>query len=49
MDYTLACRTTIFAAIGPDSATELGGCRVPEPISVINIHSTAAHPQPCPG
>ena len=29
MAYDLACHTTIFAAIGPDSATELGGCPHP--------------------
>ena len=41
MAYTLACRTTIFAAIGPDSATELGTCPHPAPVSVIHIHGTA--------
>jgi polyhydroxybutyrate depolymerase len=41
MAYTLACRTSIFAAIGPDSATELGGCPSPAPVSVIAIHGTA--------
>jgi polyhydroxybutyrate depolymerase len=41
MAYTLACHTTIFAAIGPDSATELGGCPAPAPVSVIHIHGTA--------
>ena len=41
MDYTLACHTTIFAAIGPDSATELGPCPAPKPISIIHIHGTA--------
>jgi polyhydroxybutyrate depolymerase len=41
MAYTLACHTTIFAAIGPDSATELGSCRAPARISVIHIHGTA--------
>ncbi len=41
MAYTLACRTTIFAAIGPDSATELGSCPAPAPLSVIHIHGTA--------
>jgi polyhydroxybutyrate depolymerase len=38
MAYTLACHTTIFATIGPDSATELGSCPAPAPISVIHIH-----------
>jgi polyhydroxybutyrate depolymerase len=41
MAYTLACRTAVFAAIGPDSATELGGCPSPHPLSVIHIHGTA--------
>jgi polyhydroxybutyrate depolymerase len=41
MAYTLACRTSIFAAIGPDSATELGSCPKPAPVSVIAIHGTA--------
>jgi polyhydroxybutyrate depolymerase len=41
MSYTLACRTSIFAAIGPDSATELGTCPDPARVSVIGIHGTA--------
>jgi polyhydroxybutyrate depolymerase len=41
MAYTLACHTAIFAAIGPDSATELGGCPSPSRVSVIDIHGTA--------
>jgi polyhydroxybutyrate depolymerase len=41
MAYDLACHTEIFAAIGPDSATLLGTCRNPPPISVIAIHGTA--------
>lgn len=41
MAYTLACRTTLFAAIGPDSATQLGPCEHPTPLSVIHIHGTA--------
>jgi polyhydroxybutyrate depolymerase len=41
MAYTLACQTTVFAAIGPDSATELGRCPAPAPVSVIAIHGTA--------
>lgn len=41
MAYTLACHTTIFAAIGPDSATELGDCPSPSPVSIIHIHGTA--------
>jgi len=41
MAYRLACETTVFAAIGPDSATMLGPCVSPAPISVIHIHGTA--------
>jgi polyhydroxybutyrate depolymerase len=41
MAYTLACRTDLFAAIGPDSATQLDGCASPRPISVLHIHGTA--------
>ncbi len=41
MDYALACRTRVFAAIGPDSATELGSCPHPARVSVIHIHGTA--------
>jgi len=41
MSYDLACHTTIFAAIGPDSATQLGTCPAPAPVSVIAIHGTA--------
>ena len=49
MAYTLACHTAIFAAIGPDSATELGSCPAPHPLSVIHIHGTARHAHPLPG
>ncbi|WP_246577384.1 extracellular catalytic domain type 1 short-chain-length polyhydroxyalkanoate depolymerase [Actinospica durhamensis] len=41
MAYRLACSTTLFAAVGPDSATELGSCDAPAPLSVIHIHGTA--------
>ena len=41
MAYDLACHTTVFAAIGPDSATQLGDCPDPAPASVIAIHGTA--------
>ena len=41
MAYDLACHTKVFAAIGADSATELGGCPDPVPISVIAVHGTA--------
>ncbi len=39
--YRLACDTSVFAAIGPDSATLLGTCPHPSPVSVIHIHGTA--------
>ncbi|OLB77965.1 MAG: polyhydroxybutyrate depolymerase [Actinobacteria bacterium 13_2_20CM_2_71_6] len=39
--YRLACDTDLFAAIGPDSATLLGTCPSPKPVSVIHIHGTA--------
>jgi polyhydroxybutyrate depolymerase len=41
MAYRLACDTTIFAAIGPDSTNELNDCPSPAPTSVIHIHGTA--------
>ena len=49
MAYALACRTSIFAAIGPDSATELGSCPSPAPVSVIAIHGTADRNSPYNG
>jgi polyhydroxybutyrate depolymerase len=39
--YALACHTTIFAAIGPDSATQLSSCPRPARVSVLHIHGTA--------
>jgi len=41
MAYRLACTTTVFAAIGPDSATMLGACPHPAPLSIVHIHGTA--------
>jgi polyhydroxybutyrate depolymerase len=41
MSYALACGTDVFAAIGPDSATQLDPCASPRPTSVIAIHGTA--------
>jgi polyhydroxybutyrate depolymerase len=41
MSYALACNTSIFAAIGPDSATMVAPCPAPHPTSVIHIHGTA--------
>jgi polyhydroxybutyrate depolymerase len=49
LSYRLACDTTVFAAIGPDSATLLGPCPSPAPISVIHIHGTADHNIPYDG
>jgi polyhydroxybutyrate depolymerase len=47
--YRLACDTTLFAAIGPDSATLLGACPSPAPLSVIHIHGTADQSIPYDG
>jgi polyhydroxybutyrate depolymerase len=41
MSYTLACNTTLFAAIGPVAGTQLDPCRSPRPVSVMAIHGTA--------
>jgi polyhydroxybutyrate depolymerase len=41
MSYTLACDTTLFAAIGPVSGTQFDPCRSPHPASVMAIHGTA--------
>jgi polyhydroxybutyrate depolymerase len=41
MSYTLACNTGVFAAIGPDSATQLDPCPSPHPTSVMHIHGNA--------
>ncbi|MBV8860856.1 MAG: polyhydroxybutyrate depolymerase, partial [Mycobacterium sp.] len=38
MSYALACNTGIFAAIGPDAATQPDACTAPHPTSVIHIH-----------
>ena len=40
MAYKLACNTAIFAAIGPDAATQLEACPAPRPTSVLHIHGT---------
>lgn len=40
MSYTLAGDTGVFAAIGPDSATQLDPCPSPHPTSVMHIHGT---------
>jgi polyhydroxybutyrate depolymerase len=47
--YRLACATTTFAAIGPASATMLGPCASPAPISVIHLHGTADQTIPYTG
>ena len=41
MAYKLACTTAVFAAIGPDAATQLDACTAPSPTSVLHIHGTA--------
>jgi polyhydroxybutyrate depolymerase len=41
MSYTLACNSNLFAAVGPDSATQLDPCLAPHPTSVIHIHGTS--------
>ncbi len=41
MSYRLACETSLFAAIGPDSATQLVRCAGARPTSVIAIHGLA--------
>ena len=43
LTYRLACETDLFAAIGPDSATMLGACAAPSPVSVIHVHGSADH------
>ena len=43
MSYALACNTAVFAAIGPDAATQLDPCSAPRPTSVIHIHGTDDH------
>jgi polyhydroxybutyrate depolymerase len=49
MDYTLACDTSIFAAIGPVSGTQLDPCHAPHPTSVMHIHGTKDPLVPYPG
>jgi polyhydroxybutyrate depolymerase len=39
--YTLACRTSLFAAIGAVAATHVGSCDDPRPTPVMHIHGTA--------
>lgn len=41
MSYTLACDTTLFAAIGPVSGTQFDPCKSAHPASVMAIHGTA--------
>lgn len=41
MSYRLACSTHLLAAIAPDSATLLGPCPAPDPVSVLHIHGDA--------
>ena len=49
MAYRLACDTSVFAAIGPDSTTLLGDCPAPDPVSVIHIHGLADSSVPFDG
>lgn len=39
--YALACRTSLFAAIGVVSGTQVGTCEEPRPTSVIQVHGLA--------
>lgn len=39
--YALACRTSLFAAIGVVAGTQVGGCEEPRPTSVIHVHGLA--------
>jgi polyhydroxybutyrate depolymerase len=39
--YALACRTSLFAAIGVVAGTQVGGCEDPRPTSVIHVHGMA--------
>jgi polyhydroxybutyrate depolymerase len=41
MSYTLACNSDMFAAIGPDAATQLDACASPRPTSVMHLHGTS--------
>lgn len=41
MAYALACNTDLFAAIGPDAATQLDPCPSPRLTSVVHVHGTA--------
>lgn len=49
MTYRLACDTTLFAAIGPVAATQLGDCPNPAPISIMHVHGTADTTVPLDG
>jgi polyhydroxybutyrate depolymerase len=49
LTYRLACDNRIWAAIGPDSATMLGPCPAPAPLSIIHIHGTADQTIPFAG
>ncbi|GAB3594641.1 PHB depolymerase family esterase [Angustibacter peucedani] len=39
--HRIGCDSTVFAAIGPDSATLLGSCPHAAPLSVISVHGLA--------
>ncbi|MGW6729039.1 extracellular catalytic domain type 1 short-chain-length polyhydroxyalkanoate depolymerase [Nocardia sp. NPDC055029] len=40
MAYSMACRTSIAAAVGAVAGTQLGDCPHPSPTSVIHLHGT---------
>ncbi|MGW6421287.1 extracellular catalytic domain type 1 short-chain-length polyhydroxyalkanoate depolymerase [Nocardia sp. NPDC055053] len=40
MAYSMACRTSIAAAVGAVAGTQLGDCPHPSPTSVIHVHGT---------
>ena len=39
--YALACRTSLFAAIGVVAGTQVGQCDEPRPTSVMHVHGLA--------
>lgn len=39
--YELACRTSLFAAIGVVAGTQVGGCDTPRPTPVMHVHGLA--------
>ena len=39
--YALACRTSLFAAIGAVATTQIGACEKPHPTSLMHVHGLA--------